>query len=71
MLCYEAPRAFSSVAMLVGSTNLGEQSLIMKGTPVSCSSQLYSEHQTIYAWRVKKSHWSKVYKHKDKPHMAK
>ena len=37
---------------------------------VSRSSQLYSEHQTIYTLRVKRSHMSKVYNHEGKMHMA-
>lgn len=36
----------------------------------SRSSQLYSEHQTIYIVRIRKSHLSYMYNHKDKPHMA-
>lgn len=48
----------------------------MRQTEVSGSSQLYSEHQTVYTLRIK-SHMSKVSSHKDKPlmvdkpHMAK
>lgn len=32
---------------------------------LSCDSQLYSEHQTIYTLKVKKSHTSKVFNSKD------
>lgn len=39
----------------------------MRQTKVSRDSQLFSERQTIYALRVKKSHLSKA----DKPHMVK
>jgi hypothetical protein len=57
---------------LVGCVNLGEQGLKMRlTTTVSCSSQVYSEHQAVYTLRVKKSHRSKVCNHKDKTHMAK
>ena len=37
---------------------------------VSRSSQLYSEHQTIYTLRVKRSHMSKLYNHKGKSHVV-
>ncbi|XP_036034422.1 telomeric repeat-binding factor 1 [Onychomys torridus] len=33
-------------------------------------SQLYSEHQTLYTLKVKESHMSKVYSHKDKLNVA-
>ena len=42
----------------------------MRQTKVSCNSQLYSEHQTVYTLRVKKSHPSKVCNHKDKTHVG-
>lgn len=35
------------------------------------ASQLYSEHQTAYALRVRRSHMSKVCHRKGKPHGAK
>ena len=56
---------------LIGSMNLGEQGLRMRQTKVSCNSQLYSVHETIYTLRVKKNHMSKVFNHKDKPHVTK
>ena len=37
---------------LVSSMNLGKQGLKMSQTKVSCNSQLYSGHQTIYVWRL-------------------
>jgi hypothetical protein len=40
----------------------------MKTAEVSCSSQLYSEHQAIYTLMVK-IHMSKIYKHKDSPYV--
>jgi hypothetical protein len=55
---------------LVGDVNLGDQGLKMRQFKVSCRSQLYSQHQTIYTLRVKKSHPSSVDNHKDKPHVA-
>ena len=45
-----------TVVTLDGSVNLGEWGLNMSRTEVSCNSQLYSEHQTIYTLRVKKGH---------------
>ena len=56
---------------LVSSMNLGDQSLKMSQTKVLHNSQLYSECQAIYTPRVKKNHRSKVFNHKDKPHVAK
>lgn len=50
---------------------LGKQSLKMRWTKVSCKGQLYSESQTIYTLRVKKSHMSKKHIHGDKQHVAK
>ena len=50
---------------LVGSVNLGEWGLKMRLTKVSSHNQLYSEHHTISALRVKKG---KVYNHKDTLH---
>lgn len=58
-------------AVLVGAVNLGKRSLKMRQTKVSCNRQLYSEHQTVYTLRVKESHQSEGYNHKDKLHMAK
>ena len=42
----------------------------MRDNKVSCNHQFYSEHQTIYTIRVRKSHMSKVYNHKDKLRVA-
>lgn len=42
----------------------------MTWTKVSCDSQLYSEHQTVYALRVKYNPQSKVYSPKGKGHVA-
>lgn len=42
----------------------------MRQTNVSNSSLFYSEHQIVYSLRVKRSHMSKVYNHKGKPHRA-
>lgn len=44
---------------LVGSINLGEQNLINEAAKVSCISELYPGHQTIYILRVKQSQMSK------------
>lgn len=52
-------------------TELGEWSLKVIWTKALCNSQLYSEHQTMYALKVKENHISKVYNHKDKLHVAK
>lgn len=41
----------------------------MRQTKVSCNSQLYSGHQTIYTLRVK-SPRSKISKHENKPHVV-
>lgn len=57
-------------ALAVGM-NLGEQDLKLNLTKISCNSQLYSEHQTIYILRVKKSLPSEVYNHQYKSYMAK
>lgn len=54
---------------LVGSVSMGEPGLKMWPTEVSCNSQLYSEHQAIYLLRVKRSHVSKVYSHKNNLHV--
>jgi hypothetical protein len=43
----------------------------MRQTRVSCQSQVYSEHQTIYILRAKKSHMHKACNQKGKPHMEK
>lgn len=56
---------------IVGSVNLGEPVPKAEQTKVSCNSQHYLEHQTIHTLRVKKSHVSRVFKHRDKLHMAK
>jgi hypothetical protein len=40
----------------------------MSQTKVSCSSQLYSEHQTMCTLRVRMTQMSKVFNHKDKMH---
>lgn len=37
----------------------------VRQTKVSCNSQLYSVHETIYTLRVKKNHVSKVLNHKE------
>lgn len=58
------------VTTQAGGVILGEQSLKMSQTKVPCNSQLYSEHQIIYTLRVKKSHQSKVSKHKNKPQVV-
>lgn len=58
-------------AVLVGAVNLGKRSLKMRQTKVSCSRQLYSEHQRVYTPRVQESRQSEGYNHKDKQHMAK
>lgn len=42
----------------------------MKPTKVSCNSQLYSEHQTVYTPRAKFPQADAVYNHRDKPRMA-
>lgn len=42
----------------------------MRRTKVSCKSQLYSEYQTFYTLRIKKSHIRKVFNHKGKSHAA-
>lgn len=44
--------------------------LVNEGTKVSRNSQLYLEHQTVYALRLKRSHMSKVCNHKGKPQKA-
>jgi hypothetical protein len=46
---------------LVGTVNLREQRLKTRLTKISCNSQLYAEHRTVYTLRVRKSHMSKVY----------
>jgi hypothetical protein len=52
--------------------NLGERGLKMKQTKVSCNSQeFYSEYHPVYTLRVKENHMSKVFNHKDKPHVTK
>lgn len=43
----------------------------MSQAKVSRNGQLYSEHQTIYTPRVKRSHMNKVYSHRGKLHMDK
>jgi hypothetical protein len=42
----------------------------MGQTKVSCNIQFYSEHQTIYTLRIKKSHMSKLYNHKVRSHIV-
>lgn len=42
----------------------------MRHTKVSCNSQFYAKHQTIYTLRDNKSHMSKLYNHKGKSHVA-
>lgn len=56
---------------LVGIINLGEQVLKWGGLRSHENSQLYSEHQATYTLRVKKTHMSKVFNHKNKTHMQK
>ena len=51
-----------------GDGALVNEALLMRWNKVPCNSQLYSEHQTIYSLRVKRSHMSKVSIHKGKPH---
>jgi hypothetical protein len=46
---------------------LREWSWCTRWAKASCTSQLSSEHQTMYPLGVKKSPMSKVYNHKDKP----
>lgn len=46
----------------------GEMEPINKA--VSSSSQLYSEHLTVYTLMVKRSHMSKEYNHKGKPQVV-
>lgn len=46
--------------VMVATLDLGEWSREMRGTEVSCSSQLYSVHPTIYTPRIKKNHVSQV-----------
>jgi hypothetical protein len=43
----------------------------MGKTNVSCNSQLYSDHRTIYASRDKNTHMSNVSNQKDKQQMSK
>ena len=49
----------------------GGRGLKMRQIEVSCSSQLYSEHRTIYALSIKESHLGEACNHKDKLHMVK
>lgn len=54
-------RTQNVLTALVGTVNLREQRLKTRLTKISCNSQLYAEHRTVYTLRVRKSHMSKVY----------
>lgn len=55
----------------VPSVNLWEWGWKLRQIKVSCNSHFYSEHQTIYTLRVKRSHMRKAYRHNDELHAVK
>lgn len=68
---YRHTRNCEVFTALVGRVNWGEQGRKMKQTKPSCSSQLYSEQQTIYTLWVKKRHWVKYTVIRLEPHGGK